>query len=170
MGERADLLGRRPPVGERPALPAQGVPRHQRAGPARAQRRRGLVHAFGGLRVSQREGFVGRVHEAVQQQPGERGPCQAHHQEPADHPRRPSADPAPEQVGGPVVQGPEPPPGQEQEEEDEGGDEGAGNGGEGVVVGDPHEPADLVLPVLAEPERDADEHDRAGDQDEPRPA
>ncbi|CAM5333319.1 hypothetical protein SAVIM40S_04112 [Streptomyces avidinii] len=69
-----------------------------------------------------------------------------------------------------MVQRAQTPPGQQQEQEDENRDERAGDNGQGVVIGDPHEPADLVLPVLAEPEGDTEEHDRADRQDEPGPA
>ena len=63
-----------------------------------------------------------------------------------------------------------PRPIEDEQAEDRGGDQGRGHDQGDVVVRHPHEAPDLVLPVLAQPERDRQQHRGADQEDRPGPA
>ena len=128
------------------------------------------MYPLGGLRVAHRVRAVHHVDEALQQQAGDHQVGQAGHQDPADRVGRAPADPAVEQCRGPAVQAAQAAPDQQEEAEDQRGDEGRGDDERDVVLRHPHQLADLVLPVLPEPEGDHDQDGRGDEEDEPGPA
>ena len=152
------------------ALPAQRVPRDDRARPARPQAGGGLVHPFRGLGVAHRVRAVHDVDEALQQQAGDHQVGQAGHQDPAGRARRTPPDPAAEQVRDPAVQAAQAAPDQQEKAEHRRRHERRGNDQRDAVIRDPHQLADLILPVLPQPEGHHDQDSRADEEDEPGPA
>ena len=168
--ELREIAHRRAHTGEVAALPAQRIPRYVRPWPAGTQAGGGLVDPLRRLRVAQRISVVHQVDEALQQQAADDQIGQPDDHDPANTARRAPPDPAGEQPGQPPVQAAQAPPDQQEQAENQRRDEGLGHHERNAVVRHPHQLADLVLPVLPEPEGGG-EQDRPGDEeDDPGPA
>jgi hypothetical protein len=149
---------------------SQRIPRHERPGPARTQAGRGLVHPLRGRRVAHRIGLVEDVNQAIEQQAGDDQVGEVGHQGPADRVRRAPPDPAVEQLRGPAVQAANTAPDQQDEAERQDRDERRGHDKQDAVIRHPHQLADLILPVLPEPEGNNEQDSRADKEGRPGPA
>jgi hypothetical protein len=127
------------------------------------------VHPLRGGCVAQRERTVHDVDQALQQQAGDDQVDQSGDGDPADRVRRAPADPAVQQPGEPAVHAANAAPDRHEEGEDQHSDERRGNNEQDVVVRYPHQLADLVLPVLPEPEDDGVEHAARDEEGQPGP-
>ena len=167
-GELLDAGHRRTLADEVAALVAKRVPRDDRARSAGPQAGGGLVHPGGGRGVAHRERVVHDVEEALQQQPGDDQVGQDRDETPARRSRRRPPDPAAEQPREPPVKAAHAAPDQHDEAEDQGRDDRRGDNEPDVVVRHPGQLADLILPVLPEPERDRKQDGQGDEEHQPR--
>jgi len=125
------------------------------------------VHSFGGRRVAHRKRAVHDVEKTLQKQAGDDQVGQAGHENPAHGVGRAPPDPAVEQLREPPVQAADAASDQQDETADQRGDERRGHGEPDVVLRHLGQLADLILPVLPEPERDHEQDGRGDEEHRP---
>ena len=110
-----------------------------------------------------------RLTKPCEQQAADNQIGNAGNQDPADPACRAPPDPAAEQLRGPAVQAAKAAPNQQQDAEDQRRDKGRGHDQGDAVIRHPHQLADLILPVLPEPEGSNEQDPCADEEGAPGP-